>query len=215
MSSLCVTERTFRSGAEVYVALSRAVVAVDAGQPRQTRCSEMLHWDEFRSLNRVTDGAPAMMELFDPHNEEGSTGALNTVFEDGGSNYTVRSVAVVPTLSGSDRQTFCCEMHHWDYLVRQRQEQLAATGQPVPPSEPTMAQRFKPFAGVPLAFYDRTAREVTTANGRSVALLNPGDSPSQPFCTEMQHWDDYQQMQLGVAPAPTMRSLFGAGLLRV
>lgn len=190
-----VSGRVFRLGEETYISMCVTNVPANLGEAKQTLCSEMLHWDEYRREKGINDSVPLLTELFNPRH--GDSVPRSTYADDSGT-YVPRSVAIDGRSAGHSCQNYCAEMQHWDDLRQ-------ATGA-LNPLE-SMAAMFKPYERQ-LQFLAKTSRgcELSTYTACSVALLH-GGSDSQPFCTEMQHWDDHCAVR-GTPNAPTMASLF-------
>lgn len=113
------------------ILLSCSCRAVDAGQPQQTLCSEMLHWDAVQEERRQqglppfptpnNTAVPSMESVMRPKN---TAGEVVSKFTDGGelviSNLVsvqsslVFNCGVKGSLGQSSVKPFCAEMEHWD-----------------------------------------------------------------------------------------------------
>eukprot|EP00796_Vickermania_ingenoplastis_P008765 gene8765-6166_t len=188
-----------RSG--LTILLTPAVRAADAGRPCQTRCTEMVHWDDYRS-ERVPPAAPGatpaapsfvrMGDLFDPKNLPWEC------FGDDKTAYMPQSVAVQEHLQSAPRQTFCAEMLHWDeYREEQAAKQQPPGAPPPKPPQPSMSEMFRVPGPVRLDTVKLSMdRETYTFQytgyiSHTLALneLLP-QAPRQTFCTEMLHYDE-------------------------
>lgn len=127
-----VSGRVLREAQEPLVLIiSCSCRAADASQPRQTLCSEMLHWDAVQEERRQqglppfptpnASTVPSMESLMSPRN---SPIEVMSTFTDGGELLASKLVSVNSSLlfnrgaKGSLSQTsvkpFCTEMVHWD-----------------------------------------------------------------------------------------------------
>lgn len=192
-----VSSRVYQEGRNTIILVSIASKAADAGQPVQTLCSEMAHFDDIRGLqhpNGVIPQDSSMVALFDPKNKSFEE------YTDGGSTVLPQSVAVAPLSMGSPSQRYCTEMEHWDdYNVEKKL------------NAPLMADLFGSAAPMDVDNLKITSRGVELVRLKSEVCVMRGvemGEEYQCFCTEMLHYDDI--MNTGAAPPgkPTLEMTF-------
>ncbi|KAG8340756.1 hypothetical protein ERJ75_000212600 [Trypanosoma vivax] len=184
--------------AEVPHILMNVVFPASAqGSDTQFTCSEMLHWDEYREQLGTNDGTPKMMQLFHTKYEVPFLGYRFTTPKGKAEG---NSVALTPALSGSEKQTYCSEMEHWDAYRRANNIQDGIK---------FMKELFYDmFTGHEMYVLNTNNKLLTLKSMCIVADRQSYGADSQMLCTEMLHWDDFQVAQ-GVTPDPKMGEVFG------
>lgn len=99
---------------------------------------------------------------------------------------------------GQPKQQFCTEMLHWDEY---RQAKGIADG--VPPMQKTFSSSYSEIETTTFTMDS----EIVTSEAVWISPFT-FDSPSQPYCSEMEHWDDLQEMRGTKGDCVTMQSLF-------
>ncbi|RNF08741.1 hypothetical protein TraAM80_02584 [Trypanosoma rangeli] len=183
-----------------HLVMCRTAPAALQGEVVQRACSEMLHWDEYREALGLQDGTGKMLDSF---LTRVAAPFLGYTFkgEKDKSKCKAYSVAVNPAFRELPLQTFCSEMEHWD-AYRERNN--------IRDNVDSMRELFCPkaFGGNEMIILDARGKLLFM---KLMCIVNSRESfgrPTQMLCTEMIHWDEFQEAN-GILLNPTMKVVFG------
>ncbi|KAH9593101.1 hypothetical protein LSM04_001210 [Trypanosoma melophagium] len=123
------------------------------------------------------------------------------VFRSGQGNvpHVVMCKAVSVGLRGTDTQYTCSEMLHWDEYREEFGIQDGTT---------KMMDAFSLNTELPFKGYTFKAQKCDITAYSVAVNPNFSDSSTQTFCGEMQHWDDYREINNIRDGTPSMKELF-------